>query len=695
MRAKMAALALFCYLVSNNFTFAQGTSVSSVLGKIDVTPSPNELPSSFELKEGDTRSDEKTSHAVEAILRHCAEAYRSARHFRASGRYIQAYKSKRLGENLNDAHLQVWYRRPDRLKIVFTGKGMEVSFIADGTTVSQINGEKREYIQSPQPDSLSAYSEEERAGEIADDETNCIPNSLAVPLLITPDPLTWLNSSVRQYVYEGVEDVKVVDPVTSQTRRIPCWRIKFVQDNPHIVVENWIDRSSWFLRKLSVIQAVNENGEFVESYAGASRARMRVVIYDEISTAPQDVPLSSMRPEIPRGYKMRPFVAESKSSPDVTEGIWSRLVRAAVVEKGEHTSVSLQNETGGNLLQLDVVRDFESRITALQGAGVALNGKPSILVGGANKQLSIMVGGTSEAARQLALPQSFDQYSLLKRKQAEPLIIAAVTNADTLYAYDLDGREQWNYRKEGTIESIATRPSQEEGLVYVGYHDGRGVRALGPDGKVRFASRRISMVSGLTVSQKLPAAVPVLVRSSSDIGCFTNELKLFSRFESETLAGPCEVDWEDSQYPIVGIGFTTAEDVLLQRASADGVTSWTMNLSPQSSEIKGAAVDFAALRIAAPPGAGGDTSGSKSGIQAQAAALTRCIVALLSDGRISLVSLDGNLLYRGQLRSSGTLANKKDKWSAFGLAIADLDCDGQDEIYTASDSQLLRLCISK
>jgi hypothetical protein len=206
------------------------------------------------------------------------------------------------------------------------------------------------------------------------------------------------------------------------------------------------------------------------------------------------------------------------------------------------------------------------------------------------------------------------------------------------------------------------------------------------------------MVSGMTVAQRADAVPPVVVRSSGDIGCFTNDLKVLSRFESDTLAGPCEIDHEDRVFPLVAIGFTSAEDVLLQRVALDGTTSWTMNLAPEASAMKGAAVDFARLRIpdrVAAATSDAETTAAKSQ-PAGTTHLERCIVALLSDGRLSVVTANGNLLYRAELHSKGPLvSNAKDKWSAFGLAIADLDGDGEDEIYTASDSELLRLCTKR
>ncbi|MGI8907824.1 MAG: hypothetical protein ACR2IE_15190 [Candidatus Sumerlaeaceae bacterium] len=648
------------------------------------------LPSSSELKEGDTANDEKTSRAVEEMLRRCGESYLSATHFHAVGRYIQAYKSTRLGENLNDASIQIFYRRPERLKIVFAGKGMEVSFVADGTTVSQLNGEKREYIQFAQPDSLAAFSEEERAGEIADDETNSIPNSIVAPLLVTPDPLAWLHSNVQQYIYGGVEDVKLVDPVTSQTSRVSCWRIKFIQSNPKIIVENWIDRETYFLRKLAIIQAVDEDANFVESYSGASRARMRVAIYDTISTSADEVPISKMRADIPKGYKFRTYEPELQDAGGGDESVWSRLVRAAAVEKGERTSVSLQAELGGHLLQLRTVHEFDSRITALQSGGAALESGPSILVGTANKQLSLITSGTT-ISKQLKFEQAFDQVCLLKRSAAAPLVITTEGGGDTVSAFNLDGGLQWQYRKDAAIESISTCPSNPNSFFYVAYRDGRGVRALDADGKVRFASRRLSMVSGMTAAQQTSAPVPLVVRSSSDIACMSEDLKILSRFESDTLAGPCEVDVRDAAYPLIGIGFTSADDVLLQRISREGATSWTMNLAPEASEIKGAAVDFVRIRVPDRREISADGTTTQTAESRKPARLMRCIVALLSDGRISLVTAEGDLLFRGRLTSGGTLAPRKDQWQAFGLAIGDLDGNGEDEIYTASDSQLLQL----
>src|SRR5947208_1041834 len=90
---------------------AQSDTTSATIETTQSNTSADELPSSFELKVGDTTRDAKTSHAVELILQRCAKAYASASYYYASGRYIQAYKSKRLGENLNDATIEILYRR--------------------------------------------------------------------------------------------------------------------------------------------------------------------------------------------------------------------------------------------------------------------------------------------------------------------------------------------------------------------------------------------------------------------------------------------------------------------------------------------------------------------------------------------------------------------------------------------------------
>ena len=122
----------------------------------------------------------------------------------------------------------------------------------------------------------------------------------------------------------------------------------------------------------------------------------------------------------------------------------------------------------------------------------------------------------------------------------------------------------------------------------------------------------------------------------------------------------------------MGINFDR-DDLLLQRMSLDGGLSWTLTVALGAGEVGGAAVYLANMRN---PATG---------------QIERVIVTLLSDGRLGIASPVGEPIYRGQFTTDKVVDREGKSWVAYGLAVADMDGDGEDELYTAIDSQLVRV----
>jgi hypothetical protein len=199
-----------------------------------------------------------------------------------------------------------------------------------------------------------------------------------------------------------------------------------------------------------------------------------------------------------------------------------------------------------------------------------------------------------------------------------------------------------------------------------------GIWALDSDGKVAQATKRFNSASSFTAPRGNTNSVGLIAHDHSELAAFTPNLRLIKKSSLSHVAGPWEIDPDDAEWPIVGINFSR-DDLLLQRMNLDGGLSWTLTAALDAGEVGGAAVYLANLRVP------------------ESKRIEKVIVTLLSDGRVLIAASSGEPIYRGRFSTDKILDRDGKSWVAYGLAVADLDKDGEDELYTAIDSQLVRL----
>lgn len=616
-----------------------------------------------DMKPGDASTDPDTSRGIEMILHRCAEQYRTD-NFETTGLLLSAYKTKRTGESLQQRNLYLAYKRPSHLFIQITGDGQSYTLVANETTVTKLNQVKKQIIEEAAPDSLGAYVESQRAGELLPDETGNIDESLVASLLLSENPEAWLHSNVVQYVFEGIEEVTL----PGKAEPVSCWRIKFIQTDPEIVVSNWIDRDNYYLRKVAVVSAVDDDGEFVESYKDSVRARMELAIYTDISTAPIEPTNSYFTAKAYRDYQS----PEPPKSPEpVRESGWTRLVRAAVATKGDPTTVSVTSLFGpGKSVRAHVLADAGERIEYL-GHGKLPGQRPALVYGTGEAQVKILDRNTSEP-RTIDAPYPVHTAVLLHRPETDPLVVVASATDGRVHALDLNGKVVWTYGISYLpIERLQVVARPEGDLLYIDYGASPGVKMLDTSGTVLYSSRRVKEATYIATG--MVNREPMLAADvEGETYCLGPQLNVTGKFTSEDGFGIVGLDTEDPLYPLLLIG-NPDEAIMLQKASCDGTTSWTRPVLPEASDAPECAVRYARLRL---------------GDEAQP---SRYLVILLSDGKMSILKPDGTLACRIHLETSSAVARREDYQVGRDLAVADFDGNGEDELYLALDAAVVRL----
>ncbi len=635
------------------------------------TPSA-ESPIPEDIPVGNAAHDETTSRAVMQILRECARSYETADTFRAEGTYIEAAKattSDKAVTEENSSRIEIRYRSPDKLRVDVAGAEIAAGLIADGGTVTQLWPNEKEYRRMPQPPDLAAFSEDQRAGELIEDDTNALVYSVTAALLISDDALNWLHANVKTYIYDGVEEV----------RGRPAWRIKFLQTDPEIVVINWIDKETRFIAKVSIIQARDDDGDFVESYADSAYGRIRIAVLDKIETGPRTIGKDAFEFKVPKGWKVRKTEAPEKPSAASELSGWERLVKAAAAAQSEKTTPSLSAQTGEGDLRLADWIERPDRVTALAAAASAgSEGTTFILAASAGK--IDFLNARDEVTRSVNVTGTPDFLALLRTAESTgPLVAAAGIYGDTVRTYDFQGNAQWSYERPGSrISGIAAAraPDGKPDSLFVGYLGDTGFRKLGTDGTVRFASRRLTGITSLAAGDLAGAGPRLAVSTGRGGAIFSLEGEKLSKMTEESGAvqvGLLAVEDSNPSAPLVQAAGVGEGEYVVRRVRLDGSPVWTAPLAQGVEEAEPVGLTVARLRL---PGGGGQAK--------------PYVAAMLSDGRLTLASAEGEIAWRGRLSFGEALSGDLER-VATSLLAADRDGDGEDELYAGGDGGILRI----
>ncbi|MBX7244016.1 MAG: DUF2092 domain-containing protein [Candidatus Sumerlaeaceae bacterium] len=606
------------------------------------------------LKIGLVSDDPATSEAVTRLLADCAAAYGNAQSFYARGTCIEATKRLKGPEVKESAKIRVYYRRPNLLRIVLENKYLSSEVVADGTTVTMLWPNDRQYRQIAQPAGLDAFSESERAGAILEEETGALMRSMVGCMLITDNPLAWLHANVIEYLYEGTEDVSGK----------PTWRVRFNQTNPNLVVTNWIDQKTAFLRKVSIVQGLDERGGFVGSYKDAAIAQLRLVILDEISTAPDRVKDSDFTARIPAKWTERKRVIPQPPKKDADSG-WSRFLRAAAAQSGAVTTVSLETAFGAKPPSVAWFKPVNAR--PLGVALVKTGEKPVVAFGTTAGRVGIL-DATGKLQVEFAAGIKPD-FMVASPAGDLPAVMGVERYSGRVAHWDVSGNKRWEYNAEQTLNAALYQPTvgTSEPLIRLG--GTTGLITLDLSGKVKFTSRQAARLWALDAWPIANSGWSVVATSSEQKLIFYNrEGRCVQVTPLDDLAGPVVADGALPAAPLFYLGTRDRGDTFLRRIQNDGGPIFT----------SGVAVDAGQTE---PVGLGLMTMADKK----------KAIAAVLDDGRLAVFSTDGTLLWRGSVKSQGDSNTRSGEPVLHGMATGDLDGDGLDELVLTTNGGVVSL----
>ncbi len=600
----------------------------------------------------------QTSRALVAIMQHSIQAYASTDHMHAEGTYVAASKSEDEETSYLEARVVMDYHRPGKMAIISKSKSPSLnrSFIADGTTVTMVDAEG--FKEMAQPDSLSAFTDFYRAGEIYEDKSGAIAMTFAGPMLTAENAAGILLEKIEQYIYEGEEQVAGAD----------CHRMRFIQNDPDMVVILWFDKTTWLIRKASFISSYDENFTMVESFEDGVNSSLLVMTWDEISTDTAKIPDGA--------FALAAVVSKKKTeAPEKTRkirrrapGLWESLVSSAAEASPEATTWSLTGDSDDVNLRITRFAQLPESILDFVPAPTPDGGQPRLAVATKGGVITLHKPNGSVDTT-VTLPGTIADFELLDVATSEPLILATNESGKNLSAYNLKGELAWTYSypTQGIRHMAVTTGTVP--AIYLTLSGLAGLRKLDENGNVLFAN-----VSSYFTGSPHPAPAPVdrlLYNSSYEIAVMDKNLALIGAFDTDERVRSLQWDPENADAPVLTIAESTDDDILLQRRDENGNIVWTTMIAPKAEAVSGSGLELVRLRI------GGQTQ--------------RCIFVLLSDGQAVITNTEGKVLYRGQVSANAALVKRNDDDVLQNIAIADLNQDGIHEIYTKIDKHILQL----
>jgi hypothetical protein len=597
-----------------------------------------------ELKTGDISQDDHTSAAIFEILRRCALQYKDAKHFSARGTYIESTKHFTSDEAQFAAKLEIQFSRPNRLRIDLKDSEISSMFLADGTTITMAWPNDRRFQQIAQPDSLSAFSEQERNGPLLTDESNSIMRSVVAALLITPDPIGWLHANVIEYDYEGTEAVE----------GSLAYRVRFRQTNPHMIVLNWIDTKSYFLRKVSIIRGLDEDGNYVDSYEKAKAGTIRVAKFSSIETT-GTVAKDSFKWSPPKGWKVKK--EELATVPQPEESPWMRLFRVAAAETGTVSATTMTVQFGSNQVVPGWHYSPRQKVLGLVPFSTATT--HSICAGLDNSSIALLdFNGTAYTVPVAVSPEYIAPVDLATTTGA----FVAESNGKSALCR-LDGTSNWQYDFGQRILDVQSNASGSTVTIRVGTLS--GLVSCSKEGAITFSSRTAGDI--ISIAQ-IPGSAPVAATVSGEIVFYHPWGEYLREFNVTDSIASIALTSRSHEMHILTFGTDDNNDPVLRSYGSEGALEWTSAITAQSREA-----DTQSLSIV-----------RRNGNPDVAATLS-------SDGSISLVTLDGKPFWRGIIKAVNPAISPEPSEFAFALTTADLNGDGTDEIYVSSKAGVTQL----
>lgn len=628
-----------------------------------------------EFPKGDADDNAATSEGITRVLKKCADQYATCQNFEATGTYIDATKQVNVRAQ-TDARMKIYFRRPKLMRVEIEGKDIASAFIADGTTVTMLWNREKKFLQFPQPASLAAFSEAELPGEILEDESNTLFRAIVPPLLMSDDPLGWLRANVDSFHYDGDEKVEGT----------PCYKIRFMQSNPDMVVINWIDKKTFFLRKVSLIRAVSQGGQMTGSLDDAIAAQVHLGILEKISTEAADVPSNVFDAKVPTGYKQTERKTNTPDQPR-NESAWMRLFHAAASQTGRETSVSLVSDVDSDLLREGVFSRTTERLIGIGKAGDTASTLPVVASATASGKINFW-SYDGENGLKSVLPAAPKLVQFAQRT-SETIVLSVLQN-DGIAAFSLRGRQLWKLPTRYDVADIVVRDSKTAGQTLIYACSSGGLMTLDLDGHVVFMTR--AGVIPITVEQVNWEGQERLAGATrnGDISVYQPAGKFLSLVKYPDLLRAVLGDDEDSSAPLLGISTSDQRDLVLRRIGTDGSIAWTVGVAQSTEGVKSAILQWAKQGPRPAAKADDGTTGSKS----EPNPITRRYAAIaLSDGRISLFSPDGDPVWRGKLTLSDEALVPDAKNYVQDMTAADLNADGTDELYFATDIGVVQLLL--
>src|SRR5690606_17447285 len=119
-------------------------------------------------------------------------AYKNTDAMSAKGTYIYVSKEEDGETSYVSTKVSMNFLRPNKMSVVCESdtEFLDCAFYANGTTSTHISTSDEAYVELTQPDLLSAYAENYRAGEIFDEYSGALALSVTGPVMVSDDPET-------------------------------------------------------------------------------------------------------------------------------------------------------------------------------------------------------------------------------------------------------------------------------------------------------------------------------------------------------------------------------------------------------------------------------------------------------------------------------------------------------------------------
>lgn len=624
-----------------------------------------------EIPVGLASDDEETSRGISAVLERCAAAYQATQTFHADGKYISIEKTD--GETTHvTAQIKLDFIRPKKMAVRWISQAPTIrsDFVSDGKRVSMSWAEEakkttsRKFYQIPAPDTVEAFTALRRKGELYEDRSNSLPPMVFVPELLTFSRPQEVFRGERKYTfaYEGLETLDGSD----------CHRINVKQEESYYTHIVWIDAKTFFIRKTSAVGNYDDTYNPVDSFEEAVNAYMRIVEYDNISTAARSVKKDAFAWKPPAGYR-RDTAREIADADDAgSSSLWDSLVAAAAQSDASKTSWSLKQEAGDRTLTLSELAQLETK--PLELIGTRLPGEKAGVLLVAFKDGTVSVRDyAGQEKRRVQLGQEISRFDCLETTMGETIqFLATDKGQERLTAYSLEGKALWHYEHPETTIGYFLGAGKEP-FVYLGLDGGWGLRKLNEQGEIVQARSGGGYISSISVSAPGQNRVAVSRGYSTDF--FDKDLRrVKGEFEDRLVSFIWEGNPADPD--LLTMVRTADRSLLVQRRNDAAEVKWTTTL--------GANLENAT--------SGGIMSFKLKGYTPAESGEPRLLFAGASTGILMLVDKsDGSAIWRGELTADAATVERNDKRVIGGIARGDLNGDGAEEVYVRLDKHILRL----